>query len=73
MRFTEVHTGSQFPGTDSRAGALSTRENEIPATGGITGKTLGGLPNKDVGGGRRPFLLGPSPSPGCRPFTLQHF
>lgn len=48
LRFTEVHTGCQFPGSSPRAGVLSTGEDEIQVTGGTTGKTLGGLPDKDV-------------------------
>lgn len=49
LRFTEVHTGGRFPGSNPRAGVLSTGEEEIRVTGGATGKTVGGLPDKDVG------------------------
>lgn len=67
----EVHRGAQrgsVPGSDSRPGAISTQQNEILATGGMTGKIIEGLPSKMWGGTRAgSFSLGLFPSPEGRP------
>lgn len=46
LRFREVFSSSQCQRQNSNPGLTPKHQNEILATGGITGKTLGALPNR---------------------------